>query len=280
MDGRRWAGALLAGAVALSVASCTDQPAGAVGTPVPTRLRIGVSTDRPGMGLRTDGDYTGFDVDLAREVAQRLGLGPRDITWVPTTALAGDTLISTAQADLVMSADASADSAGHVSLAGPYLVVRQDLLVRRHEKAVAGPGGPLIGKAVCVVTGSGADATLRDGYPGVRLHEARDYPTCVGALVDGTVDAVAGPDAVLAGLARQRGVSTSVRVLGRSFGTESYAIAMDPQATSLCEKVSTALTAIIKDGTWRRLVAGDLTAVGYRTPAGNPPTVRACGAPS
>jgi glutamate transport system substrate-binding protein len=279
MDGRRWAGALLAGVVALPAAACTDQTAGALGSPVPTELRIGVPTDQPGLGLRADGDYTGLDVDLAREVARRLGLGPSAITWVPTTDLAKDTLISTGQADLVVGANASTAGSGRVALAGPYLVVGQDLLVRRHEKAVTGPTS-LTGKVVCVITASGADATLRDGYPGVQLRAVGDYTTCVTALVDGTVDAVAGPDVVLTGLARQRGVATAVRVLAKPFGTESYRIAMDPDDQSLCERVSTALTAIVKDGTWKRLVAGDLTAMGYSAPAGNPPKVRPCGAGS
>ena len=231
------------------------------------------------MGLRSGSDYTGFDVDLAREVALRLGLGPRGITWVPTTDLSRDTLISTSQADLVVGADASADASGRVAVAGPYLVLRLDLLVRRPEKAVTGPTS-LTGRSACVVAGSGADATLRDGYPGVRLREVGDYPTCVAALVAGTVDAVAGPDAVLTGLARQRDVTTAVRVLGKPFGTQSYGIAMDPDNMSLCEKVSSALTAIVKDGTWKRLVAGDLTAMGYSAPAGNPPKVLPCGSGS
>src|SRR5690349_22582028 len=46
------------------------------------RLTIGVSYDQPGLGLRRlDGSYRGFDVDVAKFIANELGVAEQNITW-------------------------------------------------------------------------------------------------------------------------------------------------------------------------------------------------------
>ncbi len=273
MRTRQLAGAALAAAVALSVGGCTDGSLGPVGTPEPTSLRIGVPLDQPGVGLRVGSDVIGFDIDVARDLATRLGVAPENVTWVPTTDLTADTLLSTGQADLVIGTGSGQASADRVMFVGPYLLVRQDLLVPAAATAVSGPRS-LIGKEVCVVSGSGADSTIRDDYPGVQLRELSGYPSCVAALLAGSVDAVAGSDAVLAGLANQAEVAPLVRVLGRPFGTEADGITMANDDATLCERVATALTAMVSDGSWERFFAANLAPLGYHAAAGNPPKPR------
>ena len=55
-------------------------------TPVPGAssggsLKIGISFDQPGLGLKDGDTYTGFDVDTATYVAQALGVPKENITW-------------------------------------------------------------------------------------------------------------------------------------------------------------------------------------------------------
>jgi len=247
---------------------------GSVGTPGPRALRIGVPLDQPGVGLRVGSEYTGFDIDVARDLATRLGVAPDRITWVPMTDLTADTLISTGQADLIVGTGAAQAPADRVTFVGPYLLARQDLLVPTAATTVTGPRS-LTGKEVCVVSGSGADATIRDDYPGVQLRELGSYPSCISALLDGSVEAVAGPDAVLAGLALQAPVSPLVRVLGRPFGTQAYGITMAKDDGALCERVTTALAEMIRDGSWQLFFTADLASMGYHAAAGNPPKPRA-----
>ncbi|MDR2703098.1 MAG: hypothetical protein LBB58_01995, partial [Cellulomonadaceae bacterium] len=46
------------------------------------RLRIGIEIDKPGVGFLTQDGATGFDIDVAKYIAERLGVHHEDIQWV------------------------------------------------------------------------------------------------------------------------------------------------------------------------------------------------------
>ncbi len=82
--GRVGAAAVVILALGLPAAACSaGGPASIAGEQT---LRIGVKADQPGLGLRLpDGQFAGFDVDVARYIAAKLGFGPDHITFVPRT---------------------------------------------------------------------------------------------------------------------------------------------------------------------------------------------------
>src|SRR6266702_6958173 len=58
------------------------------------KLTIGIKFDQPGLGLHNkDGSYSGFDVDVARYVADRLGVKPENITFKESPSAQRETLI-------------------------------------------------------------------------------------------------------------------------------------------------------------------------------------------
>ncbi len=46
------------------------------------KIRIGIKYDQPGLGYQDGQDYTGFDVDVARYIAGKLGYSEDQIEFV------------------------------------------------------------------------------------------------------------------------------------------------------------------------------------------------------
>src|SRR5436190_1174669 len=88
-------------------------------------------------------------------------------------------------------------AAAMLSLAGPYFVAGQDLLVAADDDSITGPQD-LEGKNLCSVTGSTSAQRIKDEYAtGTNLLEQPGYAECVTALTAGQVDAVTTDDIIL-----------------------------------------------------------------------------------
>ena len=103
-------------------------------------LRIGISFDQPGLGLKDGDSYTGFDVDTATYVAKSLGVPAENITWIEADPGNRESLLTSGAVDLVFSTYSITDERKQtVDFAGPYFEAHQDLLVRRNEEEITGP---------------------------------------------------------------------------------------------------------------------------------------------
>src|SRR5690348_8317230 len=64
------------------------------------KITIGVKFDQPGLSLRKpDGSLSGFDIDVARYVAEQLGYKPDQIEWKEAPSGQRETLIQNGQVD-------------------------------------------------------------------------------------------------------------------------------------------------------------------------------------
>src|SRR4029079_11038850 len=123
-----------------STAGPNPEPSRVPGAANLDKLTIGISFDQPGLG-RKDGDtYSGFDVETAKYVAKALGVPESGITWVQADPGNRESLLTSGQADLVLSTyTITEDRKQVVDFAGPYFLAHQDLLVRRNETEITGP---------------------------------------------------------------------------------------------------------------------------------------------
>ncbi len=100
-------------------------------------IRIGTKFDQPGLGninLETD-EPEGFDVEIGKIIAGKLGIGEDDIEWVETVSANREAFISTDRVDLVIATYTINDERkAQVDFAGPYYVAGQDLLVKRGRR--------------------------------------------------------------------------------------------------------------------------------------------------
>ena len=241
-------------------------------------ITIGTKFDQPLFGLAgPTGDPEGFDVEIGKLIAAKLGIAADKIEWVETQSKNREPYLQSGQVDLVIATYSITDKRKEVvSFAGPYFVAGQDLLVAADDDSISGPED-LEGKNLCSVTGSTSAQRIKDEYAaGTNLLEQPGYAECVTALTAGTVDAVTTDDIILAGLAAVPANEGKVKVVGNPFSEENYGVGIAKDSED-CEAINEAITKMIDDGTWQELLDKNVGASGYKANEElNPPTPAAC----
>jgi glutamate transport system substrate-binding protein len=259
----------------LSLASCGGGAVGGDaggGGPV----TIGIKYDQPGLGQQEGSNFTGFDVEVARYVAKELGY--TDVTFKESPSAQRETLLQSDQVKMIFATySITDDRKTKVSFAGPYFVAGQDLLVKSDNADVTGPDS-LNGKKLCSVTGSTSAKKIKDQYSaGVQLQEYDAYSKCVEALNSGSIDAVTTDNVILAGFAAQPQYKGKLKLVGKPFSTENYGVGIKKGDTALCDKINTALTKMVSDGSWQKALDSTVGPSGFKADAAtNPPKQAAC----
>ncbi|WP_344598062.1 transporter substrate-binding domain-containing protein [Actinomadura vinacea] len=245
------AAALLAGACGVGVSaeeSVADKDS----------LVIGVNSDQPGLSTpQGDHGYTGFDVDVARDIARRLGA---TVTFQPVSSRTREVLLQKGDVDLVVASySITPERKTEVAFAGPYYVAKQDILVRESDAGAVKNVRDLAGKRLCRVSGS-------NSYPRVQEEKgvavlpaaATGYDDCLRKLSGGSLDAVSTDDLILAGLAAKAAKSGSggppLRMVNAPFSDEPYGVGIARGDLDGCEAVNKAITEMYQDGTAARLL--------------------------
>ncbi|MET8831332.1 glutamate ABC transporter substrate-binding protein [Streptomyces sp. NPDC004610] len=237
---------------------------------------IGIKYDQPGVGLKEGDSYTGFDVEVARYVAEELGY--TTVEFREAASAQRETMLQSDQVKLVLGAySITEDRAKKISFAGPYFVGGQDLLVRTDTTDITGPES-LQGKKLCSVTGSVSAKSIKDNYStGVQLQEYDTYSKCVEALNTGSVDAVTTDNTILAGYATQPQYEGRLKLVGNTFTEERYGVGIKKGDTALCAEVNKALANMIADGSWKKAFDDTQGRSGVELdPAVNPPKTATC----
>ena len=234
-------------------------------------LRIGISFDQPGLGMKDGDTYSGFDVDTAIYIAKSLGVSEQNISWVEADPANRENLLTSGAVDMVLSTYSITDERKQVvDFAGPYFTAHQDLLVRRNEDEITGPE-TLNGRLLCSVTGTTSAALVKERFKGkIDLREYSRFSECVDALARSEVDAVTTDDVILAGFAAEPQYKGKLRVVGKGFSDENYGVGIKKGNTALVDQVNAALKEYIADGSWKAALDQTVRPSGYKIPA--PPT--------
>lgn len=253
----RWTHALRAGTalaaaaalVACGVGNATEESAAGK-----TSLTIGVYADRPGMSIRdSKGVYTGFDIDVAKYIARRLGVPEDHLRWRPVTVAQRETVLLNGQADMVVATySITPERQTKVGFAGPYYLAHQDIMVRADDDTVHSVRD-LKGKRLCQIAGSISEEriTKQRKIP-VKLVPAPSYADCMNLLIGDSIDAVSTNDVILAGYAAQE--SRRARMVNAPFSDEPMGIGLRKNDVAGCEAVNKAITQMYQDGTAARLL--------------------------
>ena len=224
---------------------------------------IGVKNDQPGLGYLNPktNKFEGFDVEIARLIAAKLGFDPETkIKYKAIPTAAREQAISNGQVDYYVGTYTINDARKkQISFAGPYFIAGQSLLVKNDDQTITGPN-TLQGKRVCSATGSSSIRRVREQNLTDKIVEFQNYSQCVDQLLAGQVDAVTTDDAILKGYAAQD--PQHVKVVGVPFSQEPYGVGLPLTDNALRAKVNDILEAAIADGTWKRIYAGTLGASG------------------
>ncbi|AFS77710.1 amino acid ABC transporter periplasmic solute-binding protein [Gottschalkia acidurici 9a] len=211
-------------------------------------LVLGLDDSFPPMGFRDEeGKIVGFDIDLAEEVAKRMGvkleLKPIDWSTKSLTLNKGDI-------DVIWNGfSIDEQRKKEVDFSTPYLNNKQIVVVSNDSKIEDKDG--LSGKILAVQSGSTSDTALsKDKKVSGSLKEVKKYSDNVQALMDlkiGRVDAVLVDEVVgRYYVAKKPG---DYKILKEDFGTEQYAVGIKKGNTKLTEAINKALEEVRADGT-------------------------------
>ncbi len=251
----------------VSLTACTRADEG-------TKLKIGIKFDQPGMGLKRNGIYEGFDVDMARYIAHDLGYKDDEIIWKETPSKQREAMLQNGDVDMIVASYSITESRKKaVTFAGPYYVAGQDLLVRASDNSISGPED-LEGKKLCTATGSTSAVNIKEKYASqVQLMEQPGFAECATALFSGAVDAVSTDDIILAGIAA--GARGRLKVVGNPFTRENYGVAVRKDNVEMAEKIRDIIEDLIADGTWKDTVEHNTAGTAFAPNAEfNPPQPR------
>ena len=279
MQKTRYAAAAVAAVAALTLSACGggDSAEGeAGGEGAGEQIRIGIKFDQPGLGFDEGGSYSGFDVDVAKYVANELGFPEDQIEWVEAPSANRENLLTNDQVDMIFATYSITDTRKEtVAFAGPYFVAGQDLLVRADDDSINGPDD-LDGKNLCSVTGSTSAQKIKDQYAGVNLVEQPSYAECVTLMASGSIDAATTDDIILAGLAAQESNAGQFRVVGAPFSEENYGVGLQ-QDNEYCEDINAAITKMVEEGAWEEAITRNTEGADYTfNDELNPPEPAAC----
>jgi glutamate transport system substrate-binding protein len=232
------------------------------------KVIVGVKEDQPNLGYKdpTTGNYSGFDIEIARMVAAELGFGLDQIEYVAIPSANRETSIVAGEIDYYVGTYSITDTRKQqISFAGPYYIAGQDLLVRKDDNSITGEDS-LAGKRICSVTGSTPAKRLKD--QGLDVLELEKYSLCVDQLLNNQTDAVTTDDAILKGYAAQN--PDELKVVGKPFSEEKYGIGLPKDDAALRAKVNDIIEGSYENGKWQDIYDATL---GKSGSAATPPPV-------
>jgi glutamate transport system substrate-binding protein len=250
----------------------TEHPAGSTMARIAEEgsITIGTKFDQPLFGLvdpRT-GDVEGFDAEIARLIAERIGPDV-EVEFVETPSAIRETAIIDGTVDMVVATYTINDTRKEkIAFAGPYYVAGQDIMVAAGDTSISGVED-LNGKRVCSVQGSTSVENVRTMAPEAEVTEYDVYSKCADDLRNGRVDAVSTDNVILAGL-----VSTSdgaFELVDNPFTEEPYGIGVAKDDTDFRMFINDVLEELFESGAWAEAYESTVGTVDPETP--EPPAV-------
>ncbi len=212
-------------------------------------ITIGTKFDQPLFGLvGPDGVPEGFDVEIGKLIASKLGIAEGDIEWIETVSANREPFIEGGQVDIVVATYTINDARKEiVSFAGPYYVAGQALMVLSDNDDITSPDD-LAGKNVCSVEGSTPAQYITDNYPDATLVTFAAYTDCLEPLRNGQVDVVTTDNVILAGYVADS--DGEFKIAGEQFTEEPYGIGLALEDDEFRSWINDVLEEAIDDGSW------------------------------
>jgi glutamate transport system substrate-binding protein len=209
-------------------------------------IRIGVKFDVPPFGFNNPqtGEVEGFDVDLGRYIAERLGVEPvfREATTDNRIPLLVDGTI-----DLILSTMTITEERDlEIDFSEPYYIANGDVLIPEGSDIAAIED--LNGERVCTALGSTYQETIEKQAPDADLRLVDRYSECLELIQTGAIDAISTDDVILTGMVIE---DDTLEILGLEYTTEPYGAGVPEGDTEFKQFVDESIAEFIDDGTWQ-----------------------------
>ncbi|GAA0239347.1 hypothetical protein GCM10009539_25830 [Cryptosporangium japonicum] len=194
------------------------------------QLLIGVKDDQPGMALRENGVYRGFDVEIAYLVAADLGFAPADVRFLTIESedrarrqaldVKTNKIVTVDLVVATFSITKARVDDPDVMFSAPYLRTEQSVLTRKTTNKYEALSD-LAGEKVCTLNTTTSAQNLRTA--GVEPVGKNKISECVRGLESGAYAAVSTDAAILAGFVYRNPGKFTIHDIGAE-GSELYGI--------------------------------------------------------
>ena len=211
-------------------------------------IAIGVKYDVPPFGFNNpqSGDVEGFDVDLGRAIAVRLGVEPKFIEAISDNRIP---FLQDGTADLILSTmTINEERVEQIDFSDPYFIAKGRILHKKDDTEITGVE-TLAGKRVCTALGSTYEATLKKQAPDAKLKLVDSYSECLESLQNGSVDAISTDDVILTGMIIQ---DDTLELVGDELTQEPYGAGIKKGNQQLLDFVNETFEAYKTDGRYEK----------------------------
>ena len=213
------------------------------------KLIVGLDDQFPPMGFRNEkNEIIGFDIDMAKEAAKRMGIEMefKAIDWGSKEAELKSGRIDMLWNGLTMLEERKKN----ILFSDPYMANKQIIIVKKGSPIKGKPD--MAGKIVAVQDDSSAVTALKKEQAVANtFKELKKYPDLISAFLDlesGRNDVIIA-DQVLARYYIAKNPGKYEVLDGTDFGTEKFAVGMRLDDKDLKTKLDKALTDMKADGT-------------------------------
>ena len=229
-----------------------------------TTFTVGFDAEYPPYGyMDDDGEYTGFDLELAQAVCDLKGW---ELVKTPINWDSKDMELNSGSIDCIWNGFTITGREDDYTWTTPYMANKQVFVVANDSDIKS--QADLAGKVVEVQADSSAEAALKENQDLAntfgQLLTTPDYNTAFMDLEQGAVDAVA-MDVIVAGYQiKQR--NADFKILDDSLSEEEYGIGFKKGNEELRDKVQSTLEEMADDGTLAKIsdewFGEDVTTIG------------------
>ena len=210
------------------------------------RLRVGIDATYPPFGIAEGGEFSGFDVDIARAIARELGV---DAELINASFDGVFPALQNGGFDVVISAvTITPERTATMLFSDPYIAAGQQIVVRA-DSAIAGPDN-LAGRTVGVQINTTAQFVMEQ-RPGVTIAKYNTIDLALLDLQNGRVDAVASDGPVLRYMVRRS--FQGLKLAGGEYTAEHFGVVLARTSDDLRRAVNAALWRLQDGGEYAKI---------------------------
>jgi ABC-type amino acid transport substrate-binding protein len=211
-------------------------------------LTVGVKFDVPPFGFKNPqtNNVEGFDVDMGKALAAKLGVKPKFIEAISDNRIP---FLQKGTADVILSTmTINAERVEQIEFSDPYYIARGRVLVKE-DSPIKGVED-LAGRKVCTALGSTYEENLKKQAPKAKRSLVDSYSECLELIQNGAVDAVSTDDVILTGMIIQ---DDTLKLVGEELTQEPYGAGIKKGETEVVEFVNETFDELKQDGRWKQL---------------------------
>lgn len=195
------------------------------------KLIVGVKADSKPFGYKNEqGEIVGYDVDIAKKIAEDILGSPDKLELVEVTSANRIMKLTSGEIDLLISSmTINSQRRKAVNFSMPYYATGQALMIRKNDDDTIKSFADLESKSIGVVIGTTSEQTIKEFAPRATIKTVHTYKELYNLLKNKEVDVITSDAAILRGFEIS---DSKVLLLPGRYTKEYYGIAFRKEETS------------------------------------------------